>query len=98
MSERVLHFRCKIRWFKCAFYFSIALTIWHPCRSDIIAKSRITMCENTGQGEDPYNVVMGKNCEKKMIVSMSVYGGQVGEMNLYFLKRLNLQATQIWNS
>ena len=64
---------------KCTFIITIAVLVFRLTHSDIIAKSRITLCENTGKGEDPYNVVMGKNCEKKMIVSMSVYGGQVRE-------------------
>lgn len=71
------HLTSNLQFLKCTYYFAITASVLRSSFSDIIAKSRITLCENTGKGEDPYNVVMGKNCEKKMIVSMSVYGGQV---------------------
>lgn len=48
-----------------------------PSRSDLIAKSSITICENTGGGDDPMSVVYEKACEKKLIVTMSVRSGQV---------------------
>ena len=44
---------------------------------DLIAKSSITICENTGGGDDPMSVVYEKACEKKLIVTMSVRSGQV---------------------
>lgn len=49
-----------------------------PTREDLIAKSSITICENTGGGDDPMSVVYEKACEKKLIVTMSVRSGQVG--------------------
>lgn len=49
-----------------------------PSRSDLIAKSSITICENTGGGDDPMSVVYEKACEKKLIVTMSVRSGQNG--------------------
>ena len=52
------------------------------CGADLIAKSSVTMCENSGDGEDPFNVVDNKACEKKLIVTMSVNSGQVGSTSL----------------
>ncbi|EDO36432.1 predicted protein [Nematostella vectensis] len=46
--------------------------------SDVIAKSSLQMCENTGNSDDPYNVVDQKACEKKLIVTLSVRSGQNG--------------------
>lgn len=41
----------------------------------IIAKSDITLCENTAK--DPLNVLHNKRCEKKMVVLAEVTGGKV---------------------
>ena len=41
----------------------------------IIAKSHITVCENTDK--DPINVVYNKRCEKKLVVIARVNSGQV---------------------
>lgn len=41
----------------------------------IIAKSHITICENTEK--DPLNVVYNKKCEKKLVVVARVNSGQV---------------------
>ena len=58
-----------------------------PSRADLIAKSSITICENTGSsGGDPMSVVYEKACEKKLIVTMSVRSGQV--RSLLFLATL----------
>nr|QIC49960.1 hapless 2 [Actinia equina] len=46
--------------------------------SDVIAKSSLQICENTGDSEDPFNVVDQKACEKKLIVTLSVRSGQNG--------------------
>ena len=46
-------------------------------RGDLIAKSSVTMCENSANSEDPFNVVDNKACEKKLIVTMSVQSRQV---------------------
>ena len=48
-----------------------------PTSEDLIAKSSITICENTGGGDEPMSVVYEKACEKKLIVTMSVRSGQV---------------------
>jgi hypothetical protein len=41
----------------------------------IIAKSDVTICENTAK--DPLNVLYNKRCEKKMVVLAEVTSGQV---------------------
>ena len=41
----------------------------------IIAKSDITICENSAK--DPLNVLYNKRCEKKMVVLAEVTSGQV---------------------
>ena len=51
-----------------------------PTRQDLIAKSSITICENTGGGDNPMSVVYEKACEKKLIVTMSVRSGQVSSV------------------
>jgi hypothetical protein len=51
--------------------------------SDVIAKSSLQICENTGDSEDPYNVVDQKACEKKLIVTLSVRSGQVSDLWFY---------------
>lgn len=60
--------------------------------ADLIAKSSITICENTGgPGDDPMSVVYEKACEKKLIVTMTVRSGQVREIlsSLHNLCKLN---------
>lgn len=57
-----------------------------PSCGDLIAKSSITICENTGSsGGDPMSVVYEKACEKKLIVTMSVRSGQVRSFYFYLL-------------
>ena len=52
--------------------------------ADLIAKSSITICENTGGADDnPMSVVYEKACEKKLIVTMSVRSGQVRKILLF---------------
>ena len=59
------------------FRFLLLLAFVRPTSGDLIAKSSITICENTGGGEDPMSVVYEKACEKKLIVTMTVRSGQV---------------------
>lgn len=64
--------------------------------SDVIAKSSLQICENTGDSEDPFNVVDQKACEKKLIVTLSVRSGQVSSTSLYYLSLKN-QVEIVWN-
>ena len=57
--------------------FILFLFALERTRGDLIAKSSITICENTGGDENPMSVVYEKACEKKLIVTMSVRSGQV---------------------
>ena len=59
------------------FRFLLLLFCSRPTGGDLIAKSSITICENTGGADDPMSVVYEKACEKKLIVTMSVRSGQV---------------------
>ena len=59
------------------FRFLLLLFCSQPTSGDLIAKSSITICENTGGADDPMSVVYEKSCEKKLIVTMSVRSGQV---------------------
>lgn len=59
------------------FNFLLLLAFSRPTNADLIAKSSITICENTGGGDGPMSVVYEKACEKKLIVTMSVRSGQV---------------------
>ena len=69
------------------FRFLLLLAFSRPTSGDLIAKSSITICENTGGSDDPMSVVYEKACEKKLIVTMSVRSGQVrsssGEIIIY---------------
>ena len=62
------------------FKFLLLLAFSRPTNADLIAKSSITICENTGGGDDPMSVVYDKACEKKLIVTMSVRSGQVSNV------------------
>ena len=62
------------------FKFLLVLAFSRPINTDLIAKSSITICENTGGGDDPMSVVYEKACEKKLIVTMSVRSGQVSNV------------------
>ena len=62
------------------FKFLLLLAFSRPVNADLIAKSSITICENTGGGDDPMSVVYEKACEKKLIVTMSVRSGQVSNV------------------
>lgn len=57
--------------------------------SDVLAKSSLQICENTGDSEDPYNVVDQKACEKKLIVTLSVRSGQVSLVISMFIISFN---------
>ncbi|XP_068682010.1 hapless 2-like isoform X1 [Montipora foliosa] len=60
------------------FKFLVFLACLPSSHADLIAKSSITICENTGSADDPMSVVYEKACEKKLIVTMSVRSGQNG--------------------
>lgn len=62
------------------FKFLLVLAFSRLINADLIAKSSITICENTGDGDDPMSVVYEKACEKKLIVTMSVRSGQVSNV------------------
>ena len=68
-------------WHRTLVHFVVLLTaIFNNFKeglSDVLAKSSLQICENTGDSEDPYNVVDQKACEKKLIVTLSVRSGQV---------------------
>jgi hypothetical protein len=63
--------------FKELFLACISLAFFHSWQvgGTIIAKSDITICENTAK--DPLNVLYNKRCEKKMVVLAEVTSGQV---------------------
>lgn len=46
------------------------------CSGLILSKSKITMCVKDSK-TDPMNVVAGKKCEKKLVITKAVTTGQV---------------------
>ena len=46
------------------------------CNGTILSKGKITMCVKD-KNNDPYNVVEGKGCDKKLVVTKSVSAEQV---------------------
>ena len=42
----------------------------------VLSKSKITMCVKDSN-MDPYNVVEGKKCEKKLVITKAVSAGEV---------------------
>lgn len=46
------------------------------CGGLLLSKSKITMCMKDSQ-TDPMNVVAGKKCEKKLVITKAVTAGQV---------------------
>ena len=47
------------------------------CNGTILSKGKITMCVKD-KNSDPFNVVEGKGCEKKLVITKSVSAEQVG--------------------
>jgi hypothetical protein len=47
------------------------------CDGTILSKGKITMCVKD-KNRDPYNVVEGKGCDKKLVITKSVSAEQVG--------------------
>ncbi len=50
------------------------------CNGTILSKGKITMCVKD-KNNDPYNVVEGKGCDKKLVVTKSVSAEQVKTCN-----------------
>lgn len=46
------------------------------CTGTILSKSKITMCVRD-KDRDPFNVVEGKGCEKKLVLTKSVSAEEV---------------------
>lgn len=46
------------------------------CNGTILSKSKITMCVKD-KDRDPFNVVDGKSCDKKLVITKSVTAEQV---------------------
>ena len=72
------------------FRFLLLLACSRSTRGDLIAKSSITICENTGGGDDPMSVVYEKACEKKLIVTMTVRSGQVRDASFFSVSTLSV--------
>lgn len=70
-----------------ALVLAVLLCNFKESVSDVLAKSSLQICENTGDSEDPYNVVDQKACQKKLIVTMSVRSGQVRNQCLILCKQ-----------
>ena len=63
---------------KVLFAFAGLMLFGHffDCDGTIIAKSKITMCVQDDI-KDPFNVVEGKKCQKKLVVTKAVTTGEV---------------------
>lgn len=65
---------------KCQILFLLAIFCmfqeFHYCAGTILSKSKITMCVRD-KDRDPFNVVDGKGCEKKLVLTKSVSAEEV---------------------
>lgn len=56
--------------------FIFIISFHSYCECTILTKGKITMCVKD-KNQDPFNVVDGKGCEKKLVLTKAVSAGQV---------------------
>ena len=73
MFEKCGSLRCQIVFI--LVMFGVVVEFFY-CTGTILSKSKITMCVRD-KDRDPFNVVEGKGCEKKLVLTKSVSAEEV---------------------